>query len=216
MPSRSAPVPSAPPRLRRTQAARRASTRERLFEATIEALSELGYGRTTTTEVCRRAGVSQGALFNHFATKAELVSAAAEHLFAALIADYRRGFAAAAADGDRVAAATHLLWSTFREPRLQAAFELTLAARTDVELAARLAPVADRHGANLRAEARTLFPEAAAKNPEFEAVIDLAVSAFQGAALGGAAVRDEARDERLVALLTRLARVAFSPDPGGA
>jgi AcrR family transcriptional regulator len=195
---------------RRTQAERTRATRTALLEATIGALEELGYARTTTTEACRRAGVSQGALFRHFATKAELVSAAAEHLFAALVADYRRAFEAAAGEGDRIAAATRLLASIFRQPRLQAAFELYLAARTDAELAASLRPVADRHAANLRREARRLFPEAQA-GPDFETVIELAMSALQGAAMGGAALRDEARDARLLAYLTRLVRVTFTP-----
>ena len=201
-----APVPRPP---RRTQAERSRSTREALLEATIGALAELGYARATTTEVCQRAGVSQGALFRHFATKAELVSAAAERLFAALIADYRAAFLAAAGEGDRIAAATRLLASIFRQPRLQAAFELYLAARTDRELAASLRPVADRHGANLREHARQLFPEAEA-SPDFEADIDLVMSALQGAAIGGAALRDEVREERLLAYLTRLVRASFA------
>jgi AcrR family transcriptional regulator len=204
-----APARTAPP-LRRTQAERSAHTRARLLDATTACLAEVGYAETTTAGVCRRAGVSQGALFKHFASKAELVSRAAERLFAALIADYRAGFAAAAREGDRVAAAIRVLFEIFRQPRLQAAFELYLASRTDSELGARLRPVVERHGENLRQLARGLFPEAAAANPDFEAVIDVTVSALQGAALGGAAIRDEARDHRLLDYLTRLARDAVS------
>jgi AcrR family transcriptional regulator len=208
VPPRSAASVLRPPR--RTQAERSASTRAELLDATVAALAELGYARTTTTEVCRRAGVSQGALFRHFATKAELVSAAAERLFGVLIADYRAAFAAAAAEGDRVAAAVRLLWDVFRQPRLQAAFELYLAARTDADLARRLRPVAERHGANLREQARELFPAAAAR-PDFEDAIELTVAAMQGAALGGDLLRDEIRDARLLARLTRLARASLGP-----
>jgi AcrR family transcriptional regulator len=194
--------------IHRSQAERSATTRARLLDATIDALAAGGYARTTTPEVCRRAGVSQGALFKHFPTKAELVSAAAERLFAALIADYRGAFAAAADEGDRVGAAVRLLGGVFRQPRLQAAFELYVAARTDPELAARLRPVAERHGVNLREQARALFPEAP-RGRGFEDAIDVVVSALQGAALGGDALRDDARDERLLASLIRLARAAL-------
>jgi AcrR family transcriptional regulator len=148
-------------------------------------------------------------LFKHFATKAELVSRAAEHLFGSLVADYREAFAAAAREGDPLAAATRLLAASFRQPSLQAAFELYLAARTDAELAASLRPVAERHGANLRRQARELFPEAAGR-PEFETVVDVVVSALQGAAMGGEALRDEARDARMLDYLTRLVRTAFA------
>jgi AcrR family transcriptional regulator len=194
----------------RSQAERSATTRTGLLEATLASLAERGYAHTTTTEVCRRAGVSQGALFKHFATKAELVSRAAEHLFGSLVADYREAFAAAAREGDPLAAATRLLAASFRQPSLQAAFELYLAARTDPELAASLRPVAERHGANLRRQARELFPEAAARIPEFETVVDVVVSALQGAAMGGAALRDDARDARMLDYLTRLVRTAFA------
>jgi AcrR family transcriptional regulator len=203
--------PLAAPAPRRSQAARRAATRAGLLEATIECLAELGYARTTTTEVCRRAGVSQGALFKHFATKSELVSRAAEHLFAGLVADYRESFARAASErGDRVDAGVRLLASIFAQPRLHAAFELYLAARTDAELARRLRPVTERHAANLRRQARELFPEAALANPDFDAVVDVVVHALQGAAMGGDAVRDAERDARLLQQLTRLARAAFA------
>jgi AcrR family transcriptional regulator len=198
-------------RPRRTQAERSAATRALLLEATIESLARLGWANTTTTEVCRRAGVSQGALFKHFATKTELLCRAAEALFDELRANYRAGFAAVAAvEGDKVAAATRLLETTFREPRLQAAFELYQAARTDAELAVSLRPVAERHAEHLRQQAREIFPEAAATSPDFEAVIDLAVYALQGAAIGGEVLRDGARDGRLLELITRLARAAFA------
>ncbi len=219
MPTRSArpprveptPARSRGPRPRRSQAARRATTRSKLLDAAIDCLVRLGHARTTTPSVCRRAGVSQGALFKHFPSKAELVSAAAEHLFASLIADYRTAFAGVAGDPDRAGAATRVLWSIFRQERLHAALELYVAARTDAELAGRLRPVAERHAENLREHARELFPDAARTNPDFEAVVAVAVSAMQGSALGGAALRDERRDARLLAFLERLARAALTP-----
>jgi AcrR family transcriptional regulator len=172
-------------------------------------LAEHGYAGTTTTEVCRCACVSQGALFKHFATKADLLSHAAEHLFAALRADFRGAFTAMAADTDRIAAAVRVLWWIFQQPRLQAAYELYLAARTDPELEASLRPVVARHAADLRQLARELFPRAAQTNPDFEALIDTAVSAMQGVAMGGPATRDQAREERLLVFLTKLARTAL-------
>jgi AcrR family transcriptional regulator len=201
------------PRARRSQALRRATTRAKLLDATLDCLARLGHARTTTTEVCRRAGVSQGALFKHFETKAALVAAAAEHLFASLVSEYRASFAEVSDDPDRVGAATRLLWSIFHQPRLHVAFELYVAARTDAELARSLRPVAERHAENLRQQARELFPEAARTNPDFEAVVGVAVSAMQGAALGGTALRDEARDAQLLAFLERLARAALAPRP---
>src|SRR4030095_16238891 len=100
-------APSRP--ARRTQAERRATTRQRLLDATVESLVDVGNAGTTTTEVCRRAGVSQGALFKHFATKAELVAAAAEHLFGHLVEEFEQALPTVAGRADAPAAAVRQL-----------------------------------------------------------------------------------------------------------
>jgi len=153
------------------------------------------------------AGVSQGALFKHFPTKAALMSGAAAHLFAELVADYRRRFARLP-DGDpRFAAAIDLLWGLFETTRMHAAFELYVAARTDPELTRSLRPVAADHQRNLHALARDLFPEVG-HIARFDALVDLVIGAFQGAALGNIAAR---RDERtaMVTLVIELATIVI-------
>ena len=194
------------PRARRTQEQRRTETRGRLHAATQAALVERGYAGTTTTEICRRAGVSQGALFKHFASKGELLAASAERLFANLIDAYRDSMPRFVGVEDRAAAAVQLLWDVFEDARLLAAIELYAAARTDRELAARLAPVAARHGDNLHALARELFPEAAARNPDFDALVSVVVQAIQGATLGSLASGDRGAFAPMLALLTDLVR----------
>lgn len=182
-------------------------TRGRLLDASIEAIVERGVAGASTSEIVRRAGVSQGALFKHFPTKAALLAAAAEHLFAGLVDDFRRAFrgaARSASAGDaRVVAAIEELGRVFREPRLQAAFELYLAARTQPDLRAALAPALVAHRANLGREAAALFPEAAARHPRFAAVVDAVVDAMQGAAIGSVVQADEPARRREEAALAR-------------
>ena len=194
------------PRLQRTQRERRAETRARLLAATQAALVERGYAGTTTTEICRRAGVSQGALFKHFASKGELLAAPAEQLFARLIDAYREAMPRLVGADDRAAAAVALLWDVFEDPRLLAAIELHGAARTDRDLARRLAPVAARHGENLHQLARELFPDAAARRPDFDALVSVVVQAIQGATLGSLAAGDRGASAPMLALLTDLVR----------
>src|SRR5688500_20301348 len=67
-------------RLPRTQQQRREETRRALLDAAVESLIEVGFARTTTLEVQRRAEVSRGALLHHFPSKAELLVAAVDHL----------------------------------------------------------------------------------------------------------------------------------------
>ncbi|MER6508881.1 MULTISPECIES: helix-turn-helix domain-containing protein [unclassified Nonomuraea] len=72
-----------------------AETRERLLRAAAEAFAERGYDGTRVADIAAAAGVSNGALYAHFGSKAEL-------LVAALRAHGRRGLADLfAADPDR-------------------------------------------------------------------------------------------------------------------
>ncbi len=191
--------------LRLPQQARSVATRRRLLDAAVATLLARGLARTSTTEVCRRAGMSQGALFKHFASKAALLAATTEHLFGQLVDDFRRGFAAIAQEQDRVASAVQALAAIFRQPRLEVAFELYAAARTDAELHAALAPVLARHRENLHREARALFPEAAGAE-SFLPVVDMVVDALQGAAVGALVLPDPASEARRLEQLVAYAR----------
>ena len=63
-----------------TQQQRRDETRRALLDAAVESLIEVGFARTTTLEVQRRADASRGALLHHFPSKTELLVAAVDHL----------------------------------------------------------------------------------------------------------------------------------------
>src|SRR5690606_17333366 len=55
-------------------------TRKAILDAAVDCFYELGYFNTTTEHIARKAGVSRGAMLHHFATRAELIAAAVEHL----------------------------------------------------------------------------------------------------------------------------------------
>lgn len=171
-----------PATARRTQAERRASTQARLLDATLDCLVELGYGGTTTTVVAERAGVSRGAQLHHYPTRAALVAAAVEHLFARLTDQYQRGFAAMPSRADRLRDAIELLWSMYTSPHFPAVVELDTAARTDPELRDHLAPIAERHQDNVYHLARQYFPDAAARGARFDAVLALVLDTLRGMA----------------------------------
>ena len=49
------------------------AVRERLLEAAVEVFCERGYERASTAEIARRAGLSVGAIYSNYGTKAELL-----------------------------------------------------------------------------------------------------------------------------------------------
>lgn len=180
-----------------TQAQRRASTQGKVLDATVEALVAVGYAGTTTPAICRRAGVSQGALFRYWPTKAELLADAAAHLLGRVTTTYEQTFAGRGGVGAREA--LEALWETYRQPDLQAAVELYVAARTDPDLAAALRRIEPAHRANLQRIAISVMDPSLVALPGFADFVELALAAVQGASVG-AAVMDTSRDVVLGAL----------------
>lgn len=187
------------------QQARAHRTRAALVAATVELLGETGLSGCATKAVARRAGVSQGALFRHFPTKNQLLAAATEAVLEQLTADFLGALPAALAAGDLLAGGIQALWEVYQDPRLAGVFELFLAARTDPELAAAVRPILEAHAARELELARMLFPAAAARLDDFDAVVVGLMSTLQGAAVATHVLPGVAGTHEL-AFLTRLAR----------
>lgn len=120
---------------RRTQAERREATTSKLLDATIGCLAELGYARTSVAAICASAGVSQGALFRHFATRRDVIVAAAD----AIGREHIEQFDAAARGLKRDAyrRIVLLIRGLCRTQTHAAWREIMVAARTDAELRVR-------------------------------------------------------------------------------
>ncbi len=138
---------------RRTQGQRSAETQRRLLEATIACIVERGYAGTSTTEVCRRAGLSRGAQVHHYPAKAELVAAAIEHLFARRHEEFR----ASLANAPSLEQAFADLWALYSGPTVHAWMELVIAARTDLGLREHLRAVDQRFFAEATQTCRSLL-----------------------------------------------------------
>jgi AcrR family transcriptional regulator len=143
---------------RRTNAERSATTRTKLLDAAVESLVELGYARTSTIEVARRAGVSRGAMLHHFPSKQSLLVAACDHSIERHADEVRAVVGAVPEGADRVDVVIDLLWGIMRGPTFAAPFELTAAARTDPELRPVVAAMGLRIDSVLQAASDELFP----------------------------------------------------------
>jgi AcrR family transcriptional regulator len=114
-------------------------TRDLLIEATLDCLQEFGFHGASLSRILERAGVSKGTWAHHFATRNELIAAAAE----IMIAETRRAadeFAASERQQDPVL--IEKIWQKFYQSRYRdVLFELTVACRTEADLRRRLEPV---------------------------------------------------------------------------
>jgi AcrR family transcriptional regulator len=185
----------------RTQQQRRDETRRALLDAAVESLIEVGFARTTTLEVQRRADVSRGALLHHFPSKTELLVAAVDHLaemrarelkmLASQLPDERAGRA-------RTDAVLELLWQCFSGTMFQVAMELRTAARTDPELRGVLASAEQRLRERILAQSRTLFGKDVAEHPNLERALDMTLQLMIGAAMSAVLHGEEPRLRDLI------------------
>jgi len=191
----------------RTQQQRREETRRALLDAAVESLIEVGFARTTTLEVQRRANVSRGALLHHFPSKAELLVAAVDHL-AEMRAREMKAFASqlpSASEADQAPGADArtdvvlgLLWQCFSGTFFKVSMELRTAARTDPELR-RVLTVAERSlRERIVAQSRTLFGRAVAEHENLERALDLTLQLMIGAAMSSVLHGDTSRLDELI------------------
>ena len=198
---------------RRTQPQRRAAMRERLLEATVECLHELGFNGTTTIEVARRAGVSRGAQLHHYPTRQKLVVAAIEHVLQKRLGEFRRGFSVPQGKGDRTRRAVELLWSLTNGSTFYAWLELLVAARTDPELRTAMLSIAQRFEQGVLEAFHEAFPENR-DNPALNFAPWFTLAALQGFALDRILDPREPRVEIGLQILTSMGRQAFTPKAG--
>jgi len=183
----------------RTQQQRRDETRRALLDAAVESLIEVGFARTTTLEVQRRANASRGALLHHFPSKTELLVAAVDHLAEMRAAELRLLSAELPAEGkgSRTDAVLDLLWQCFSGTFFQVAMELRTAARTDLELRPVLVAAERALRDRIVAQARKLFGKEISEHPGLERAIDFTLQFMIGSAMT-AVLHEDARLDILI------------------
>ena len=111
--------------VRRTQAERTAETRRRILDAVVESIAELGFQRTTATEIAKRAGVTWGAVQHHFGAKGGILEAVLEDTFERFEA--RLGDVSAELPlPRRIALFVERAWEHFASPHFRSTFEILL------------------------------------------------------------------------------------------
>jgi len=178
-------------------------TRQRLMEACVECLVELGWAGTTTTVVAQRAGVSRGAQLHHYPTRAELVVAAVEHVGRARAAEIVESAGGLPAGPRRTEAVLGLLADFYCGPLFAAALELWVAARTDEQLRAVVAPLEIQLGREAHKAALEMLGVDEGR-PGVRELIQATLDMLRGLGLAGVLSDDR---ERRLRILRRWARV---------
>lgn len=160
------------------------SLRQRVLDAAVEALIEVGSAKTTTLEVQRRANISRGALLHHFPTHADLLSSTVGELVRRNEHSVYASAQKLKGTGDDLERAVHVLALALAEPSYQAELELWAVARTDPDLRLALRPA--ERGARSESDrvARSLF-SSIGDHPEYATITTLTVIFLRGLSVSG-------------------------------
>lgn len=126
--------------VRGPNAVRSAATREKILEAAVQCILEVGYQGTSTLLVQEKAGVSRGSLLHQFPSKADLMAAVLQRITLGRHYAYRDEMRATRDDRRRWELLVDVLWEQISQPAGFVRLEIMVAANSDPELMARIAP----------------------------------------------------------------------------
>ena len=178
-------------------------TRRRILDAAMRLFAERGYHASSNADVAEAANLTRGAMLYHFPTREDLVEAAIDHI------QQRRteAFEAAARDqghGDATDQAIDAYWELLRQAPFKAFAELEAVARTDPDLARRIAPAqAAFDHAQIGDLSHLLLAGSGAR---FQTGRDLARFMLEGLARANLTYEEQQRTERLLTVIKRVTR----------
>lgn len=186
---------------REPQQDRSRATRQRLLDAAIDSLVELGWTHSTVSEVAERAGVSRGAAQHHFPTREALMTAAVEHVTLrrdeAITGDTARELAALPPGATRTARAVDIIVAWFLGAPFRAALELWVAASAEPQLRELVVPLERQTGRQAHQAAVELLG-ADESVPGVRELIQATLDLARGLGLADLLTDDHARRERIV------------------
>jgi len=124
--------------IREPQQDRSRATRQRLLEAAIECMADLGWSGSTVAVVAERAGVSRGAAQHHFPTREDLVTSAVEYVSVERLKMLRSQAVDMAPGPERIRAVLTLVERMYTSPLFRAAVHVWVAACADERLRERV------------------------------------------------------------------------------
>lgn len=120
----------------RTQAERRAATRQTLIDAAAEELVEQGWAQVTSVAVCARAGLTRGAFVHHFDGLGDLFAAVLEDRYGEIVA-----LTESEGEPASIAEIIDRSWVVISQPGFKVVLEAWLAGANDRDLGRMLEPV---------------------------------------------------------------------------
>ncbi len=194
--------------VQRWQQQKAAMTREAILQASVKILVEKGYTGLTTVQITNAAEVSRGALHHHFANRSELMRSLIDHILHRRLQTFLSEYVSKLERSDPsafigVAAKAH--WESLLTDEYTAFLELTMAARTDKEVADLLIPATLNFDQQWMIEMHRALPQWEGKSEAIELANDFASALHVGLLINrpfmGQQVRRQAVRNKLVEVI---------------
>ena len=171
---------------RTRQRAKSENTRTTILDAAIRCFYERGYNNTTTEKVAREAGVSRGAMLQHFPSRFDLIKAGGNHLHQQRLEQFEEQERQIQENAEHslIEEGIDNYWAQLHSPLFTVWNELRVAARTDADLNNILKPAAREFEAKFAKITASVFPDLALSE-EFERANFLSAYLLEGMALNG-------------------------------
>ncbi|APW39749.1 hypothetical protein RD110_23210 [Rhodoferax koreense] len=129
---------AAAPRRRRSQEERTGETRAKLIEAGVAVLNEVGFSKTTSLLIAKRANVSRGAFQHQFGTVQNLMLQMVQHLSHDLVGQIELESIRLASPDERLRAIALRYWHVYQSPEYRAVLLIWIGSVQDVDLVDRI------------------------------------------------------------------------------
>jgi AcrR family transcriptional regulator len=167
-----------PTKKRHSHEERSLATRQKLCDATLQCLAELGYKKTSVSAIVKKAGTTVGARLHHYPYKIDLVEAAFEYHFETAIRRADEFFGAR--QEVSLQEFFDFVWlDTYHGTSFPAVIEGLVAARADEELQQRLTPLFEHWYQYQNNKFRSLFEKAMPSLP-LETLWSATTALFRG------------------------------------
>jgi len=196
---------------RRTQSERREQTRGALIDATIELLMERGMQGAAVQEICKRAGVTTGAIQHQFGSKTGLIAEVVETLFTSFADEIPVTGEAHLSLEERVARVVDHYWSIYGGERYFAVLEVLLATRHDPSLMALVSQYRSRNLSALEEALPIEFPDVDLPASELKAAVQRMMDYLRGHALRRLYQSDDALDRQALDHARKMVLAEFEP-----
>jgi AcrR family transcriptional regulator len=187
------------------QARKSRKTRAAVLEGAVMCFVELGYSKTTTSTIVKKAGVSRGAMAHHFSSLADVVHSCVIYIKDKRVEQFNEIVSRMRSQKVHVdrTGALQAYWSWLQTDYAQAYYELLNVSRTQADLREIFVPINHELEETTRELFVSYFPELKNKTEILKVSQDIIQYVFDGIVVDSQIEHDQERFSNLLVFLNR-------------